>query len=77
MGKYDKTLFWPSVGYAWRHGRRGRTSPYVGSTSVPDPNPDLPDPHFFGLPDPYTSVRGMDPDPDPSPDQDPSIIKQK
>ncbi len=37
--------------------------------SVPDPDP--PDPHVFGPPDPDPLVRGMDPD------QDPSIIKKK
>ncbi len=40
-------------------------------TSVADPDP--PDPHVLGLPDPYPLVRGIDPDPDP----DPSIIMQK
>ncbi len=34
--------------------------------SVPDPNPDPPDPCVFGLPDP-----------DPALDTDPSIIMQK
>ncbi len=38
------------------------------TSSVPDPNPDPPDPHVFGPPG---LVRGMDPDPDPS------IVKQK
>jgi hypothetical protein len=43
--------------------------------SVPDPNPDPPDPRvFFGLPDPDPLVRGMDPDPALNPD--PSIIMQ-
>ncbi len=32
-------------------------------SSVPDPNPDPPDPHVFGPPDPDSLVRGMDPDP--------------
>jgi hypothetical protein len=37
-------------------------------SSVPDldPNPDPPDPHYLGLPDPDSLVRGVDP----------SIIKQ-
>jgi hypothetical protein len=38
-------------------------------TDVQDPDP--PDPHVFGPPDPNPLVRGMDPDPDPS------IIKLK
>jgi hypothetical protein len=57
-------------------------------TSVADqdlnPDPDTPDPHVLGLPDPDPLVRGMDPDPlvrgmDPDPDLAPypSIIKQK
>ena len=45
------------------------------------PNPDPPDPRFFGLqdPDPDLLVRGMNTDPalDPSTDPDPSIIMQK
>jgi hypothetical protein len=43
--------------------------------SVADPDP--PDPHVLGLPDPDPIVRGMDPDPDPALDPDPSIIMQK
>ncbi len=46
-------------------------------SSVPDPdlNPDPPDPHMLGLPDPDPLVRGMDPDPhlDPNPDPDPLV----
>jgi hypothetical protein len=55
------------------------------------PNPDPPDPRFFGLqdPDPDPLVRGMDPDPEDlkntwirwirirDPDPAPSIIMQK
>jgi hypothetical protein len=41
----------------------------VRTASVADPEP--PDPHVLGLPDPYPLVKGMDPDPDPS------IIMQK
>jgi hypothetical protein len=43
--------------------------------SVPDPDP--PDPCFFGLSDPDPLVRGMDPDPALDPDPDPSINMQK
>ncbi len=41
--------------------------------SVPDPDP--PDPHVLGLPDPDSLFRGMDLALNPDPD--PSIIKQK
>ncbi len=46
-------------------------------SSVADPDP--PDPHFLGLPEPVPDplVRGMDPDPGTALDPDPSIIMQK
>jgi hypothetical protein len=46
------------------------SSPYcVVHTIKQKPDPDPPDPHFLGLPDPDPLVRGMDPDP--------SVVKQK
>jgi hypothetical protein len=50
-----------------------KTSLLCARVPDPDQNPDPPDPHVFGPPDPDPLVTGMDPAPYP----DPSIIKQK
>jgi hypothetical protein len=57
--------------------QRYLTTTYIPTASVPDPNPDPPDPRVLGLPDPDPLVRGMDPDQDAALDLDPSIIMQK